>query len=97
MGTLPNLTSGSCMVMHWVAAYLPFTNTCNRCIPDLQICRVCDGNASDAGTGLKNRSANPPRAGKDTDLRPLTGSSIAGFYVRPRSVRNAARLLTRQG
>jgi hypothetical protein len=31
MGTMPNLTSGSCMVVHLVAAYLPFTNTSNRC------------------------------------------------------------------
>ena len=30
MGTMPNLTNGSCMVVHWVAAYLPFTNTSNR-------------------------------------------------------------------
>ena len=29
LGTMPNLTSGSCMVVRWVAAYLPFTNTSN--------------------------------------------------------------------
>jgi hypothetical protein len=29
---MPNLTNGSCMVVHWVAANLPFTNTSKRCV-----------------------------------------------------------------